>query len=93
LPPERLQTGQKRLEHLLTVVGRDEGVGEEHQVVWKIEPGAEATEGGGVIGFVQPVESVRPKPQRSQEVVHGSASETSGALAVSGLARGRTELD
>src|SRR6266852_764929 len=45
LPPERLQTGLESQQHLLTLSSvEDDGLGEELQVVWDIEPGATVVE-------------------------------------------------
>src|SRR5207249_3494884 len=45
LPPERLQTGLESPQHLLTLSSvEDDGLGEELNVVWELEPGAEVIE-------------------------------------------------
>ena len=41
LPPERLQTGLELPQHLLTLSSvEDDGLGEELNVIWELEPGA-----------------------------------------------------
>src|SRR5713101_3410689 len=45
LPPERLQTGLESPQHLLTLSAvEDDGLGEELNVIWEIEPGARVVE-------------------------------------------------
>src|SRR5207249_7306857 len=45
LPPERLQTGLESPQHLLTLSSvEDDGLGEELNVVWELEPGARLVE-------------------------------------------------
>ena len=45
LPPERLQSGLEAPQHLLTLSSvEDDGLGEELQVIWEIEPGAKVIE-------------------------------------------------
>src|SRR5438094_695644 len=45
LPPERLQTGLESPQHLLTLSSvEDDGLGEELQVIWELEPGARVVE-------------------------------------------------
>ena len=42
LPPERLQTGLESPQHLLTLSSvEDDGLGEELNVIWELEPGAQ----------------------------------------------------
>jgi hypothetical protein len=41
LPPKRLQTGLEAPQHLLTLSSvEDDGLGEELNVIWELEPGA-----------------------------------------------------
>src|SRR5271169_5409698 len=41
LPPDRLQTGLESPQHLLTLSSvEDDGMGEELNVIWELEPGA-----------------------------------------------------
>ena len=45
LPPERLQTGLESPQHLLTLASvEDDGLGEELNVIWELEPGARVVE-------------------------------------------------
>ena len=45
LPPERLQTGLESPQHLLTLSSvEDDGLGEELNVIWELEPGARVVE-------------------------------------------------
>src|SRR3984893_13155749 len=45
LPPERLQTGLEFPQHLLTLASvEDDGLGEELNVLWELEPGARVVE-------------------------------------------------
>src|SRR5947209_4499087 len=45
LPPERLQTGLEPPQHLLTLSSvEDDGLGEELNVIWELEPGARVIE-------------------------------------------------
>src|SRR6202521_2923477 len=45
LPPDRLQTGLESPQHLLTLSSvEDDGLGEELQVIWELEPGARVVE-------------------------------------------------
>src|SRR5207247_261533 len=45
LPPERLQTGVEAPQHLLTLSSvEDDGLGEELNVIWELEPGARVVE-------------------------------------------------
>jgi hypothetical protein len=45
LPPERLQTGLESPQHLLTLSSvEDDGMGEELNVIWELEPGARVVE-------------------------------------------------
>src|SRR5260370_4320476 len=45
LPPDRLQTGLESPQHLLTLSSvEDDGLGEELQVIWELEPGARVHE-------------------------------------------------
>src|SRR4051794_2958129 len=45
LPPERLQTGLESPQHLLTLSSiEDDGLGEELNVIWELEPGARIVE-------------------------------------------------
>ena len=45
LPPERLQTGLELPQHLLTLSSvEDDGLGEELNVIWELEPGARVVE-------------------------------------------------
>ena len=45
LPPERLQTGLEPPQHLLTLSSvEDDGLGEELNVIWELEPGARVVE-------------------------------------------------
>ena len=45
LPPERLQTGLEAPQHLLTLLSvEDDGLGEELNVIWELEPGARVVE-------------------------------------------------
>jgi hypothetical protein len=42
LPPDRLQIGLESPQHLITLSSvEDDGLGEELQVIWEIEPGVE----------------------------------------------------
>jgi hypothetical protein len=45
LPPERLQTGLESPQHLITLSSvEDDGLGEELNVIWELEPGARVVE-------------------------------------------------
>ena len=45
LPPERLQTGLELPQHLITLSSvEDDGLGEELNVIWELEPGARVVE-------------------------------------------------
>src|SRR5476651_1741966 len=45
LPPERLQTGLEPPQHLITLSSvEDDGLGEELNVIWELEPGARVVE-------------------------------------------------
>jgi len=45
LPPERLQTGLESPHHLITLTSvEDDGLGEELNVIWELEPGARVVE-------------------------------------------------
>src|SRR5437870_7568112 len=45
LPPERLQSGLESPQHLLTLASvEDDGLGEELNVIWELEPGARVVE-------------------------------------------------
>ena len=45
LPPPRLQTGLQTPQHLLTLSSvEDDGLGEELNVIWELEPGARVVE-------------------------------------------------
>jgi hypothetical protein len=45
LPPEHLQSGLESLQHLLTLSSvEDDGLGEELNVIWELEPGARVVE-------------------------------------------------
>lgn len=45
LPPERLQTGLESPQHLVTLSSvEDDGLGEELNVIWELEPGARVVE-------------------------------------------------
>src|SRR5215831_17896877 len=45
LPPDRLQIGLEPPQHLVTLSSvEDDGLGEELQVIWEIEPGAKTIE-------------------------------------------------
>ena len=45
LPPERLQSGVESPQHLITLSSvEDDGLGEELNVIWEIEPGAKVIE-------------------------------------------------
>src|SRR5258708_33355461 len=58
LPPDRLQTGLESPQHLLTLSSvEDDGLGEELQVIWELEPGARVVEKVALpdpTGFDQP---------------------------------------
>src|SRR5260370_10962153 len=45
LPPDRLQTGLESPQHLVSLSSvEDDGLGEELQVIWELEPGARVLE-------------------------------------------------
>ena len=45
LPPERLQAGSESPQHILTLSSvEDDGLGEELNVIWELEPGARVVE-------------------------------------------------
>ena len=54
LPPPRLQTGLTAPQHLLSLSSvEDDGLGEELNVIWELEPGARVVEKVGIPHYYQ----------------------------------------